>query len=283
MGFDPARIKKPRITPDKLPEDANRDDRVLALANMLQERGLASSLADAKRLAEGMVDTESRIIKQTRRGDEGDIETLRASLQGGQSAIFDTVLGKTRDHGLRIPDDFKRFVDRSAAIPAKQARFRTVQTMPRKEEAREESPEPMMFDDAPGRFLQGSDGAEDARVETWVESSDDGVVVSETLETSDAHIEVEAGVVRDAQDSGSGSVEADTAPEERPAPRPSPAEESIDLSKVFYSGSGAPASPAPPVEQEQTSQDRPIEKREEVREKKLPEEEIDLFDIFKAG
>jgi hypothetical protein len=59
MGIQPFEI--PRRAP---PPQENREDKVMQLARMLHQRGITASLTDAKRLAEGMVQVERRVINQ---------------------------------------------------------------------------------------------------------------------------------------------------------------------------------------------------------------------------
>ncbi|MDD9954517.1 MAG: hypothetical protein OXR66_09385 [Candidatus Woesearchaeota archaeon] len=59
MVFDPSTIK---------PKQADtRDKKVVDLAEMLLERGLAANMPAAKRLAEGMVETEKEVLQDAKR------------------------------------------------------------------------------------------------------------------------------------------------------------------------------------------------------------------------
>ena len=94
MGFEPFHI--PKRAPEKLP-DATREDKVLALAKMLHQRGITSSLTDAKRLAEGMVDVEKKVIKAPVK-EEPKKEVLPPKASFG------------------LNDDFAHFVAHAAAL-----------------------------------------------------------------------------------------------------------------------------------------------------------------------
>jgi len=111
MGFDPSSIKKPKVTIDNLPKDANREDRVLALATQLHERGLTASVSDAKRIAEGMVATEARVIRE---GDPQGDEVSAAREKLRSSSLYASIVGSSER--LNLPEDFHRFVDKAAHL-----------------------------------------------------------------------------------------------------------------------------------------------------------------------
>jgi hypothetical protein len=109
MGFEPfIPPKRPAPTPDKLSVDAPRDERVMALARMLHQRGITSSMADAKRLAEGMVDVEKRVVKQERTAPPAQ---LKAEIPGIEAAVL-----PKHSFGLSLPEDFTQFVAKAAAL-----------------------------------------------------------------------------------------------------------------------------------------------------------------------
>jgi len=124
MGFDPSTIKPPR--PDITLPSAVRDQRVLTLAQELHRRGVTVSLADAKRLAEGMVDVERKVIVEgSRRPDEPRIDE-RSRAQS--SDLFRAAGVAPPVHAasatvpsLALPQDFAAFVDRVASRPAPHA------------------------------------------------------------------------------------------------------------------------------------------------------------------
>jgi|GEM_PF-4557174 len=109
MPFDPSRIKPPQIDPDRFP-GATRDDKVMALANKLYERGLASTKADAKRLAEGMVETERKVVKQM---SPEPTKPLRAA-----DIPRDASVAKASTAALDLSEQFLAFVDKVAQLPA---------------------------------------------------------------------------------------------------------------------------------------------------------------------
>jgi len=245
--------------PKDLSDDATRDDKVLALANQLHERGITASLADARRLAEGMVDTEARVIGQTR-GERGDsLEDIRRAAQ--RDPLFDAVLGKGGSFMLRLPDDFRDFVDRSQRIPVHKRPdgivYQNLKVVPK---AKEEHA--ITFAEAPDiRELMKEKEA--TRVETTVEKTDDSFVVSRKQERQNEMITEEVGV-----------VEAET----RPAPKQDVPE--VDLGSIFYSGSEQKSEPQ---ERPTKPEPREIPKASSDGKKDLAKEQgIDLFDIFKT-
>lgn len=105
MGFDASSIRPKRLSD-------GRDARVLALAEQLHERGITASLADAKRLAEGMVDTERKILSSGKK--EEDVSALRERLQR-EDPLFRAV-GVAGEGSLRVSEDFAKFVERAADL-----------------------------------------------------------------------------------------------------------------------------------------------------------------------
>ena len=101
MPFDPSMIRRPQIDPDKYP-GATRQDKVIALAQKLYERRLASSMADARRLAEGMVETEKKIVKSL------EPKPVEQALKHVDAPKQDA-----RD--LKLSEDFAKFVAKTAA------------------------------------------------------------------------------------------------------------------------------------------------------------------------
>lgn len=104
MGFEPFILPKR----EKQPEPTNREDRVAGLAKLLHERGLTSSMADAKRLAEGMVEGEKKVMKQAPK-----------TVEQPKPAKLDIDAGQTPrpSASLRLPEEFSKFVAQAAAIP----------------------------------------------------------------------------------------------------------------------------------------------------------------------
>lgn len=216
MAFDPSKIKKSFSLKD-LPEGSSRSDKVTALAEHLHERGLTASLQSAKRLAEGMVDTERKII------DEGSGRQDASARREFQKSDLYREIGGVKQ--LDVPDNFQKFIDR-----AKNAK---VEEKPREPTVSRRMPDegvPVMYDEAPSsKQREEIEEVEDAQ-ETWrvpekkgdegyektqVDVSEDGVVVRHTERTAQENVVQEEGVVRDA-------------PEKKKAP-----EEDIDLFDIF--------------------------------------------------
>src|SRR2546421_163026 len=101
MGFEP--FIPPKRTPQPQIE-GTRDERVLALAKLLHGRGITSSLTDAKRLAEGMVDVERKVMKQPQKEQKATEMNIPAPKP------------VTSSFGLRLSDEFSHFVAEAAAL-----------------------------------------------------------------------------------------------------------------------------------------------------------------------
>jgi hypothetical protein len=107
MGFEPF-IPPKRVVPPSTPKiEGTREERVLALAKLLHGRGITSSLTDAKRLAEGMVDVEKKVIKQAPK-EEPKPNANVPSLEPHTST--------KAPFGLALPEDFAHFVAQAASI-----------------------------------------------------------------------------------------------------------------------------------------------------------------------
>lgn len=99
MGFEP--FIPPKKVQEKSPEI--RHDKVHALAQLLHSRGLTSSMADARRLAEGMVDVEKKVIKQETK--------MQTHLQEKPQPTH-----TVKNTHLTLPEDFLQFVAKAAAL-----------------------------------------------------------------------------------------------------------------------------------------------------------------------
>jgi len=132
MGFDPSTIRRPELKPDLTGPNAARDARVLALAQELHRRGVTVSLADAKRIAEGMVDVERKVIDEGSRRSAGARAPLadeRSRVQASDpmfrsAGVAPPVSAPSASAAqgavpaLSLAPDFARFVDRTAGVPA---------------------------------------------------------------------------------------------------------------------------------------------------------------------
>ena len=67
MGFEPFSIPKREVTSQTSSGHESREDKVRKLAELLHKRGLTSSVSDARRLAEGMVETEKKVMDQSQK------------------------------------------------------------------------------------------------------------------------------------------------------------------------------------------------------------------------
>lgn len=114
MGFDPDSIKPRTVSYDKVPVDAPRDERVNALAHILHSRGVTASLADARRLAEGMVEGERKVLKDGQPKKDPDEE--RRKIQSSSTFFAGAGVPQTSPHTMQWAPDFRAFVDRSASI-----------------------------------------------------------------------------------------------------------------------------------------------------------------------
>lgn len=103
MGFEPFIPPKPKAP---LPQgEGTREERVLALAKLLHNRGITSSLTDAKRLAEGMVDVERKVIKQAPKEEPKPVPAPVEQPQAPKASS-----------GLKLPESFAHFVAQAATM-----------------------------------------------------------------------------------------------------------------------------------------------------------------------
>jgi hypothetical protein len=111
MGIEPFIPKRAPVTPDKLPENASRAEKVNALAQLLHARGLTSSMTDARRLAEGMVDVEKKVVKQA-------AQATAAAQNPGHADIADAAPKPQvrQTFSLTLPESFAHFVAHAAAL-----------------------------------------------------------------------------------------------------------------------------------------------------------------------
>ncbi len=132
MGFDPSTIKRPVPSAASLPPNASREQRIAMLAQELHRRGVTVSLADAKRLAEGMVDVERKVIDEgSRKRDEPrPQDTTRASIQSSDPMFAAAGVSvapppQRASSGpvptLSLAPDFARFVERTSGTPLARA------------------------------------------------------------------------------------------------------------------------------------------------------------------
>lgn len=113
MGFEPFIPR--RVVPKEEPASGSRDERVLKLAKMLHERGITVSIADAKRLAEGMVDVERKVIKAPVKEEPKPVKSPVATIKEEPKPAKPSL-------GLKLPDDFAHFVAHAAAISHEEVR-----------------------------------------------------------------------------------------------------------------------------------------------------------------
>ncbi|MBR9700609.1 hypothetical protein GOV11_01970 [Candidatus Woesearchaeota archaeon] len=265
MAFDPSSIKKPRLLPEHLDDDSSREDHIAALANQLHDRGITASLADAKRLAEGMVDTERRVIRGSREDPEMDQATLRKTVQSG--ALFDAVLNPEERFTASLPEDFRRFVEKASEmrepIPEHVKIGPSIRSISEEDTKYDHQ---VFYSDSPGTgTVRGFKEQEYHRpiMPDMVESPSD-VEPEETPETVEDEGFVDVSAVAD-------------------LPKKEPEKPEVDLSKVFYTGSGNSEAVEEQPVQEETPEPKEEPEPEKKPERKLPEEDIDLFDIFKSG
>lgn len=131
MGFDPSTIKRPVPSAASLPPNASREQRIAMLAQELHRRGVTVSLADAKRLAEGMVDVERKVIDEgSRKRDEPrPQDTTRASIQNSDPMFAAAGVSQAPPQRassspvptLSLAPDFARFVERTSGTPLARA------------------------------------------------------------------------------------------------------------------------------------------------------------------
>lgn len=98
MGFEPFIIPKREQKPE-----GKREDRVAGLAKLLYQRGLTSSMTDALRLAEGMVEVENKVIRQRPKEEEA------APAKGTGS-------NPPQKRTFGLPADFLHFVTQAGAL-----------------------------------------------------------------------------------------------------------------------------------------------------------------------
>ncbi len=127
MGFEPFVI--PKRTPTETTGNAagssqSRDEKVRALAVLLHSRGLTSSLTDARRLAEGMVDVEKKIINQTPQTSTGLARDAAAPINNVQNSSHSST-SSAQSVSSKVPgadykhnwdERFEKFVARTAPI-----------------------------------------------------------------------------------------------------------------------------------------------------------------------
>ena len=112
MGFEPFILPRRQPTQEKMPDSASREGRVLALARLLHSRGLTSSMTDARRLAEGMVDVERKVVKQGTNAFEQGKPVLDKT-----DRPSDTAAAKPRTaFNITLAEDFAHFVANAAAL-----------------------------------------------------------------------------------------------------------------------------------------------------------------------
>jgi hypothetical protein len=99
MGIEPFTPPRRELQP------RNRDEKVLRLAKLLHQRGLTVSLTDAKRLAEGMVDVEKKVIAQAPTIQNGPPVSVRPVTPRTERALV-----------LNLPEEFAKFVATAAAL-----------------------------------------------------------------------------------------------------------------------------------------------------------------------
>lgn len=114
MGFNPDSIKPREVTYEKVPVDAPREVRVNALAHILHSRGITASLADAKRLAEGMVEGERKVLKDGQ--PKKDPEEERRKIQSSSAFFSSAGVVQTPTATMRWSPDFQSFIDRSSSL-----------------------------------------------------------------------------------------------------------------------------------------------------------------------
>ncbi|HIH24255.1 TPA: hypothetical protein HA251_04445 [Candidatus Woesearchaeota archaeon] len=120
MGFEPFVLPRRHTEPSSpaVGQARTREERVHALAQQLHQRGLTSSMTDARRLAEGMVDVEQKVMKQTPKPQEGSSE--RNSMPGVRGNPSSTTTMKdvpTQLDTAGWPNRFRDFVKTAAAQP----------------------------------------------------------------------------------------------------------------------------------------------------------------------
>jgi len=234
MVFDPSKIKHRRLAPDDLPPGASREEKILALANILLDRGLASSLSGAKSLAEGMVQTEEKVMKDGSAKESH--ESTRDAFQRVDSPLFQAVGGKPR---LHISAAFRDFVTKAAPLSGGGSRMKVEQSplrLPEKEEKHEQ----VFYDDVPGskrlshlenEWKVPQKKGDEGYMKTMVETSDAGVVVRDIEATATTDTVVERGIVLDDESMEDEVSQPEEVSEKKRAP-----EEDIDLFDIFKSG-----------------------------------------------
>lgn len=188
MVFDPATIKRRPIAGDE------REGKVLGLANMLLERGLASSLGAAKRLAEGMVETERKVIVQGSPRAESR-EDVREKAQ--QDPLFRAV-GVKAERRLAYAEPFRRFVEK-AKVAYEEMPKPAVQEVAKPVEALRPEARQVLYDEAPAERREPVADAwplGGGYVKTQVETTPDSVVVRHVVATPTTDAVLEEGVVR---------------------------------------------------------------------------------------
>jgi hypothetical protein len=98
MGFEP-------FTPPA-PKTETRLDKVQSLAKLLYERGLTSSMADARRLAEGMVEGEKKVVQDVHRWEKSKSDAPEPQEHHHPKSTL----------SLALPQDFAHFVAQAAVM-----------------------------------------------------------------------------------------------------------------------------------------------------------------------
>ncbi len=115
MGFEPFIL--PKKTPTATLTGQSYDDKVRTLAELLHSRGLTSSLADARRLAEGMVTVEKKILNQTPQTSTGLAKDAAAPINNIHNISNDiSSKGPAEQYKANWDERFEKFVARTAPI-----------------------------------------------------------------------------------------------------------------------------------------------------------------------
>lgn len=239
MGFDPNSIRRPRLTPDKLPGDASRADKVAALANILHERGVTASMADARRLAEGMVDVERKVLQDAPKRESLDEVRQRAQStplfgaagvkppepqsppagQPGFDAFVQRVAAEHPPRGMPQRSERPPAVERPHDLPRPNPRrsvfFDEAPSLGQTRGFASQAPQKQRFDPFLAQQMERPavrEPAREMRAETTVEASDDGIAVRTVAASPGVEVVAERAVV-------AASLPEPAAPRPDPAPR----------------------------------------------------------------
>jgi hypothetical protein len=220
MAFDPNTIKQRK----PLPEAGAGGNRVEQLATTLLGRGLASSMSSARRLAESMVETETKVMGQGPTRLPAYAKD-RLEFQRSDSQLFKAVGGKAQ-RPVSFPEPFTRFIERATPMRASAPAAAPVTvSAPRPVEPAAPAPPPpghIMFAEAPpptvreitpqsvrlrpdeerevaaaaSQWKVPERDRERGYTKTMVESGPDGVVVRHVEATANSDMVVEEGVIR---------------------------------------------------------------------------------------